>query len=233
MIINIEPGTFGGPLRLGDLVGVCNVVEHIRKINNNSVIQFHIKMNAISEELHCRNFHFWLIKYTNYFTAEEGQQSLPWNKVNLWDFRDIAGDLVKIPNSLPKRKKVVVCPLFDAPYNTYRNWPKEVFDKIISEYDKYPDFYEKIIISKSPMNIPGWKDSTDILESLVHIMSAEVYVGGDTGLSHFVGALENGPEPIYYTSSRGLLHTTPFNWMTKHKGTMKTYWLDFEGTKWA
>jgi hypothetical protein len=34
MIINIEPGTFGGPLRMGDLVGVCNVVAHLRKKHN-------------------------------------------------------------------------------------------------------------------------------------------------------------------------------------------------------
>ena len=38
MIINIEPGTFGGPLRNGDLLGVCNVLEHIRKTNNNPQI---------------------------------------------------------------------------------------------------------------------------------------------------------------------------------------------------
>lgn len=233
MIINIEPGTFGGPLRMGDLLGVGNVVEYIRKINNNPLIQFHIKMAAISEELHCRHFYFWLINNTNYFTVDEGTQSLPWNKVNVWDFRDISGDLVTIPNKYTQIKKIVISPLFDAPYNTYRNWPKEVFDKIISDYSKYPDFYDKVILSKTPMDIPGWRNCTDILESLNHIMTAEVYIGGDTGLSHFAGALDKGPEPIYYTSSRGLLHTTPFNWMTKNKGTMKTYWLDFEGTKWA
>lgn len=233
MIFNIEPGTFGGRLRMGDLVGVCNVIEHLRKINNNTSIQFHIKMTAIGEESNCIQFYLWLIQNTNYFAAEESNKTLPWKNVNVWDFRDISGDLVEIPNNLKKQKKIVICPLFDAPYNTYRNWPKEVFDKIISEHEKYPTFYEKVIISKSPMNIPGWKDSSDLITNLNHIMTAETYIGGDTGLSHFAGALVDGPEPIYYTSSRGLLHTTPINWMTKNKGTMKTYWLDFEGTQWV
>jgi hypothetical protein len=233
LIFNIEPGTFGGRLRMGDLVGVCNVVEHLRKINNNTLIQFHIKINAISEDLNCIHFYFWLIKNTSYFTATEGTETLPWKNVNVWDFRDISGDLVKIPNKFKKQKKIVVCPLLDAPYNTYRNWTDEVFNNIIAEYDKYPESYEKVIISKKPMNLPGWKDSSDILVNLNHIMTAEIYVGGDTGLSHFAGALEKGPNPVYYTSSRGLLHTTPINWMTKKKGTMKTYWLDFEGTKWG
>ena len=37
-IINIEPGTFG-TVRNGDLIGVANVVEHIRKNNNNPTIK--------------------------------------------------------------------------------------------------------------------------------------------------------------------------------------------------
>ena len=31
MIYNIKVGAFGGQLRAGDLIGVANVVEHMRK----------------------------------------------------------------------------------------------------------------------------------------------------------------------------------------------------------
>jgi hypothetical protein len=229
-IINIEPGTFGGPLRMGDLVGVCNVVEHLRKINNNPEIRFHILTEATSTDRNVQDFHSALLSLTNYFSAFEGQESLPWRRVNLWDFRDICGDLVKIPNNKPMKKKIVIFPLFDAPYNQYRNWPTELFLQLVKKYDNF--YGEKIIVNPKPFNIIGWKDSVDFKESLKHIMTAEIYIGGDTGLSHFVGALDRGPEPIYYYSSRGLLHTTPLYWMTEKKGTMKTYWLDFEGTKW-
>ena len=229
MIINVTQETFGGTVRNGDMIAVANIVEHLRQIEKKP-IRFHFVPGTISSAQHCQDFHSWMIAFTDYFSAFEGKEMLSWKKVNIWDFRNICGDVVKIPNTRTKQKKIVVCPVFDAPYNQYRNWPTNVFLDIIKKYDNYDG--EKILVSNKAFNIPGWTDSNNLIQSLEHIMTSEVYVGGDTGLSHFVGALENGPEPIYYTSSRGLLHTTPFYWMTEKKGTMKTYWLDFEGTKW-
>ena len=107
MIINIEPGTFG-TIRNGDLIAVCNVIEHLRKCNNNSKIRFHMKPGSISNEKYVQDFHTFLIMITDYFSAFEGTESLPWRKVNVWDFRDISGDLVKIPNILPMQKKIVM-----------------------------------------------------------------------------------------------------------------------------
>jgi ADP-heptose:LPS heptosyltransferase len=60
-------------------------------------------------------------------------------------------------------------------------------------------------------------------------MSAETYIGGDTGTSHFAWALDKSPKNlIYYSSSRGLVHTLPF-YALEGKGKIKSYWLDFEG----
>jgi ADP-heptose:LPS heptosyltransferase len=229
-IINIEPDTFGGPLRNGDMLGVANVVEHLRNSNKDPNIKFYIESHGINPAEYNKQFYEFLLEKTNYFTTIPGKQSLSWRKVNVWDFRDVCGDLVKIKNTHTKEKKIVISPLFDAPYNQYRNWPTELFLQLVKKYDNF--YGEKIIVNPKPFNIIGWKDSVDFKESLKHIMTAEIYIGGDTGLSHFVGALDRGPEPIYYYSSRGLLHTTPLYWMTEKKGTMKTYWLDFEGTKW-
>lgn len=234
-IINIEPGTFGGPLRMGDLVAVCNVVEHLRKINNNPEIRFHVRAEATSTDRSVQDFHSFLIGMTDYFSSFEGQESLPWRRVNLWDFRDICGDLVKIPNNKPMKKKIVVFPLRDAPYNTYRNWPPHVFSQIIEKYSssEYDD-YERIICSKDGFSANDkWQVSSDMIQNLNHIMSAEIFIGGDTGTSHFAWSLDRAPKDlIYYNSSRGLIHTLPF-YLLQGKGRMSTYWMDFEGTKWA
>lgn len=233
-IINIERGTFGGPLRMGDLVGVCNVVEHLRRINNKTNIQFYIKNEAISPEKYVQDFYSFLLEITNYFSKFEGQNSLPWQRVNLWDFRDISGDLLKIPNNKPMQKKIVIIPLFDAPYNVYRNWPKELLQQLVQKYsnEEYSN-YSKIICSRDPnCQYEQWTTSTDIIDNLNHIMDAEIFIGGDTGTSHFAWSLDRSPQDmIYYNSSRGLIHTLPF-YLMQGKGKMFTYWMDFEGTKW-
>jgi ADP-heptose:LPS heptosyltransferase len=235
MIINIEPGTFG-TVRGGDLIGVANIVEHLRKINNNPKIRFHMKPGSISNEKYVEEFHTFLIGITDYFSAFEGSESLPWRKVNVWDFRDICGDLVKIPNFLPMKKKIVIFPLTDAPYNQWRNWPPHILSQLIEKYstDEYKD-YEKIICTKNAgyPSSEEWKVSGNMVENLLHIMDAEIFAGGDTGTTHFAFALDRSPkELLYYGSSRALVHTLPF-YLLQGKGKMTNYWLDFEGTKWS
>ena len=231
-IINIEPGTFGN-IRNGDLIGVCNVVEHLRKTNNNPEIRFHMKPGSMSNEKYVQDFHSFLISYTDYFSAFEGTESLPWRRVNIWDFRDISGDLVKIPNVLPMKKKIVIFPLTDAPYNQWRNWPPHLLNALIQKYSSEEfDDYEKFICSKNTINIDGWTNSTNFLENIQHIMTAEIFIGGDTGTTHFAFALDRAPkELLYYGSSRALVHTLPFH-LLNGKGRMSNYWLDFEGTTW-
>jgi len=236
MIINIEPGTFG-TVRNGDMIAVANVLEHIRKTNNNPTIQFHLKPGNVSSDTHCQTFYEIMLKMTNYFSTEPGEQSLPWRKVNVWDFRDICGDLIKIPNNAPMEKKIAVFPLFDAPYNQWRNWPKNVYEQIIAKYstEEYKD-YEKVICKKGESTegcpFEGWRYSTNFVQNYYHITTAEIFVGGDTGSSHFAWALDKGPKDlIYYGSSRALVHTLPF-YLLQGKGRMANYWLDFEGTKW-
>lgn len=237
MIINIEPGTFGGPLRMGDLVGVCNVVAHLRKKNNISDLRFFLKPGTINQSEHCLKFYSWLITHTDYLSAFEGNESLSWRRVNLWDYRDISGDLVKFVNYTDPKKKIVICPVLDAPYNTYRNWPKEEFQRQIDYYNVGFKDYEKIICLSNknllPCEVPeSFKISTDFLENLQHIMESERYIGGDTGTSHFAWSLDRGPKELcYVNSSRGLMHTMPF-YLLSGKGRASTYWLDFEGTSW-
>jgi len=235
MIYNIRPGTFGGPLKNGDLIGVCNVIEHLRRVQNDPLLQFHLLDNAISEMLYTKQLFQFLLDNTNYFSKEQGDTILPWQRVNVWDYRDISGDLVKIQNDKEMKKKIVVFPLFDAPYNQYRNWDPKLLDFIFSLYagSEY-DEYEKIICHKNEMSYSskGWIYSTDFIDNINHIMDAEIFIGGDTGTSHFASALDRAPKNlIYYCSSRGLVHTLPF-YLLKGKGELRTYWLDFERTSW-
>jgi len=236
MIYNIRKGVFGNCIRNGDLIAVANVVEHLRKVNDDK-IRFWIDPAALSQEKYVQNFHTWMIGMTDYFSAFEGNQDLPWKNVNLWDFRDIIGDLVKIPNHQKPEFKIVVCPVLDAPYNTYRNWPKPVFEKILKICEQgYPNNFERVLcvspnVDLTDYDTSRWQVSTNFIENLHHIMNTQVFIGGDTGTSHFAWALDTGPkELIYYNSSRGLVHTLPF-YLLKGKGEMRTYWLDFEGTK--
>jgi hypothetical protein len=237
MIINIEPGTFG-TVRNGDMIAVANVLEHIRKTNNNPLIRFHLKPGSVSEDTHCQTFYEIMLKMTNYFSTEPGEQSLPWRKVNVWDFRDICGDLVKIPNNAPMEKKIAIFPLFDAPYNQWRNWPKDVYEQIIAKYstEEYKD-YEKVICKKGEPTescpFKGWRYSTNFVQNYYHITTAEIFVGGDTATSHLAGSLDNGPKVmLYFYSSRALVHSFPMHYLNG-RGKLITYWLDFEGTTWS
>lgn len=235
MIINISEGVFGGPLRNGDLIGVANVVAHLRK--EKPEIKFHMKQGSVNSADYVQKFYQFMLEKTDYFSKEPGDADLAWRRVNLWDFRDIIGDNVIIPNNEPMEKKIVVCPIFDAPYNVYRNWPRHVFEEIIKKYstDEYKD-YQKIICIHDHFakacEFEGWRYSTNFNQNLYHIMTAETFIGGDTGTSHFAWSLDRGPKNlIYYNSGRGLMHCLPF-YLLEGKGKIVRYWLDLEGTTW-
>jgi len=226
-IINVPLGAFGGPLRAGDMIAVCNVIEHFRK--ELPGVKFHIFPEALQDSQYCRLFHNFLLNNTDYFTSDVGDQILTWVDMNVWDLRGVYGDLVKIPNNKTQQKKIVICPVFDAEYNVYRNWPTKLMDSIIHFHNNeiYND-YEKIICHSDSItvNVHGWKSSTDYLENLNHIMTCEIFVGGDTGTSHFAGALQNGPSKIsYFYSTLGLLHSTPFYVLTG-KGVLNMFWQE-------
>lgn len=237
MIYNIKLGTFGGPSRAGDLVAVCNVVEFLRNTNNNQNIKFNLEPSSVDGSIHCQKMLEFLKKYTNYFTDETPNENLNWQRVNLWDFRAISGDLVKISNPYPTENKVVVFPLFDAPYNTYRNWPLHTFKDLLKSIEEsYPGLDKTICISgninleRLDIDLSKWTIETDYEKNMYHIMTAAVFYGGETGVTKYASALMNGPICNYVYSNRSLIHTAPFYFT--EKGKMIYYWLDYEGTQW-
>lgn len=231
MIVNIPLGAFGGPLRNGDMIGVANIVEHLRQ--SDPTISFYLMPDAVSNSEYCQRFYKFLVDNTNYFSKEPGNNVINWKNISVWDYRGICGDIVKIHNNKKKERKVVIFPLFNAQYNQYRNWPERLFEELIHKYnsDMYFD-YKKVICTEDNIAVEGWETSKDFMTNIDHIMTSEIFVGGDTGTSHFVGALVNGPDEIfYYCSGHGLLHTIPF-YSLSGKGILVQYWKDVENQGW-
>jgi hypothetical protein len=221
-------------MRNGDMVGLLNAVEHLRR-QMKEPVKFHMLPGTISDSDYCIKFFEFLKTQTDYFSEVPGNQILSWSSVNLWDLRDICGDIAEIKNDRPMKNKIVIFPLLDAPYNGYRNWTPELLQNIINLYNDVP-FQEKIICCKTPLggiDTKGFEISTDFMTNIDHIMDCHTFVGGETGTSIFASALNRGPkELVYYYSSRALLHTTPFNALNG-KGKIVTYWLNFDGTSWT
>lgn len=236
MVYNISSSTFG-PLgtRNGDLIAILNIIQHMRLKENDPSIKFHFLPGALNKEDYIYKFFRILSKLTDCFSEDIGTMTLPWKDVSVWDYRDIIGDHVTIKNPYSKEKKVVIFPLYDAKYNVQRNWSKELFAEILEECNtQYPD-HKKIICSKdmlqSDMNPHGFEVSYDFETNINHIMTADIFYGGDTGVSHFASALDNGPHPIYLYSSRCLIHTIPFHYLDKRKGEFRKFWVNFTGAK--
>ena len=212
MIINITPSNFGGRLKNGDMIGALNFCTHIEKYNPG--VKFHLPNDAIQTSEYCIKFKDWLTRNVDILVDVPGGDNLSDYNINLWEFRSVSGDLFKIKNNTIK-KKICIFPLFDAPYNMYRNWNVNMVNDFIEHYmqPKY-DGYQKLICTDKPVDgiiLKHFEYSFDFLENVNHISECSHYVGGDTGMSHFVSVLDNDERVInYYYSTIGLLCTTPF-----------------------
>lgn len=235
MIYNVIPGTFNKyGIRNGDMIAMINFLQWYRKDQGNDNIKFHIRQGVIVNQSYCHEFFNFLKEHTDFFTDEEGYGEMPYNEVMLWDFRDIIGDHVVINNNREKKQKIVVFPVYDAEYHTYRNWSIKLLDSILQKYSEaYPDHEKVLCVKDMPpidANLHGFSVSTNFMNNIKHIMEAEIFIGGDTGTSHFASALDNGPECVYYYNGRGMLHTLPFYLLQDGKGTLNKFWVNCEGT---
>ena len=231
MIINIGPKTFGNfGIRNGDMIAVINVIQWLRMKHNDTSIKFYMPENYIINDDYHRKFFDYLCDNWDYFSKEpnpDQSKILPYEHIMLWDFRDNIGDVVSIPNDRIMKKKLVVFPIFDAQYNTLRNWDMELLTNVLL-YGSYKyENYEKIIcvkegiLKESP--VKDFEISTDFITNIEHIRDCEVFVGGDTGSSHFASALNRGPkELVYFYSCRSMIHTLPFHLLKGH-GMLNTY----------
>lgn len=235
MIYNVIPGTFNNyGIRNGDLICIINFVQWFRKKQNNPKIQVYLSPGVLVDQDYVTKFYEFIAKQSDCFSRVPGKQQLPYHELMLWDFRDITGDHATVHNTEHMKKKVVVFPIYDAEYHNYRNWTQKLINEVLEEYSaKYPD-HEKWLCAKdkppSDLNLRGFEVSTGFYDNIYHIMEAEVFVGGDTGTSHFAAALDPGPkELIYYYNGRGMLHTLPFH-VLNGKGILKRFWQNCYST---
>lgn len=235
-IINVPFGIFGGAMRAGDLIAAVNFLEYLRGIRNDRGIQFHIPDEAVMPRENCLLMRRFLLDYTDYLSEDLGENALlvvegtelerPGGCYNLWNIRkDVRikrQDVFAIEDAvrllgLRKKSKIVIAPLVDAEYNFARNWSLERAQAIIDSYRNYPA--EKFVCaSKQPipnLDLGRFQYSHDYAENLRHIMECEKYVGGDTGLSHFAGALYPRPSCDFHYPIDGYGTTEPFYWKTR------------------
>ena len=229
MIFNIGKLTFNdNGIRNGDMIAIINVIQWMRQKHCISDIKFYLDPTIIVDKPYNKQFYNYLLATTDFFSAVPGNEILPYEHIMLWDFRDNIGDVVRIANDVPMKKKVVVFPIFDAQYNTLRNWPIWLYRDILAFVsNRLPDHERIICATGVPDEVDitkfGFNLSTDFMSNIHHILDCEVFVGGDTGTSHFASALDRGPkELVYFYTCRSMIHTLPFH-LLGGKGTLNTY----------
>lgn len=246
--IRVYNGLFGpdlklAALRMGDLVAVCNFLEYIREKTDNPYLQMCIPDEVVWDD-HCIEFRDWLIFNTDYVCKYADQlielQIVPGTDAtypymyNLWNIRkDVSvqrqnvfhiEDRVILPGNKNKEELLIVCPLLDAPYNANRNWGLELTQKMINSYQWY-DYFDKVIICKEPidgLDIKNFRYSHNFNDNLDLVAKCMIFYGGDTGFSHFAGALQPGPKYLNYLYPKDTYGTTyPFYW--KYKGRVVNF----------
>ena len=229
-IYNVRPLTFQARIRNGDTIAALNYLQYLRKQENNPEIKFHIPNESIFDSQYCFDFHDWLRNNTDMISLELGEYELE-NNIPLWTQRTEIEEVIRIENPQKMKPKICIFPLFDAPYHAHRNWPMQIANQIILQYS-VPEFahYEKFICSNQVydgLELNGFVYSHDFTENLNHILECHHYVGGETGLSLFVSALDNPLRELHYFYSQNghkahNYDVTPFH-AKAGKGTIYYY----------
>lgn len=233
IILTCDEKNFGGYPKMGDLIAVLNIFQHIRNINNNQTIKFYLPDDVLFGHDYVKKFKTILENKTDYFSTVSGNIKLE-GSYELWSFREHHGEHIKISNNAPLMKKICIFPLLDANYDNQRNWPQSIFQQIIDEYaDSRYDGYERLICCKhipDNIDIKNFTFSTNFDDNINHILTCEYYIGGATGLSLFNSVLENSFKKSIYYYHHGMhggwesVFSSPF--YIKNKGKLNFYTLD-------
>jgi hypothetical protein len=202
IVLNVGWGTFM-IIRNGDLMAVLNIIEHLRQRDNNRNIKFYLEPTATHNTDYCHQFRDFILKETDYLSPIKGPADLAPTFTMSWQYRMELGEHIHLNITRPKEKKICIFPVFDADYNTFRNWNTSVAQKTIDRFStsEYLDYKKIFCVKTLPdgMNLKDFEISNDFMTNVEHILSCEIYVGGDTGMSHFASVLNNGPKISYYS----------------------------------
>ncbi len=231
VVVNVQLGQFGGPLRNGDMIALLNVVEHLRQLSGLRVKIF-LASHVIFETKFNHEFKEFLIQTTDYVSPHAGNYQFDCNGINLWDYRCASRDLITIKNLDSIQRKICFFPVFDATYIAHKNWPIEHIQNVIEEYSSslYKE-YEKVFCAvgkPETLDLREFNLSVGFKENLSHIMTCEIFIGGDTGTSHFASVLRPGPlQKIYYYATGSAVHTVPFHLSDGHSELRLMWWDNY------
>ena len=213
-ILNVFKVNFA-EIKNGDLVALINILEHLRIRENDPKLQFFVEPTALHQAEYCKQFYEFIKKETDYFSSVRGRDTLNIRLKSVWNYRMALGDIVKLKINREKQKKISIFPLFDAVTNPARNWPIELAQEIINRFSG-PDYadYTKVFCGKvlpKSLDLRDFAVSGNFKANLSHLLSSEIYVGGDTGMTHFANSLENGPKTIFYIPKDSARNTYPLH----------------------
>lgn len=182
--------SFGYPLMFGDFVAALYVCEAVRQFTGRKIM-FSTKCltgsparDTIRESM---KYHDYIIERENSHTAIPVQGNLFVWQSYLFRHHNI---IPKILNPYDTVDRVIINPLQEG---GGRQWSRGLIKNVLNKFKGR----NAILIGKLPYNgSPIEQVAGDISKSMELIMSSRYYVGGETGLSLFAGAVEKAPEKI-------------------------------------
>jgi hypothetical protein len=200
----IDESNFG-TVRMGDAVGIAAFIEFIRFQFNKPQFQIYLPKGHLAEGLVPFLGDYFMPVYDKSLMKQ-----LPY-KGNIWGWYDYIYKYYDITpqlrvNSMLK-KQICINPLFDAPYSKDRNWKPELAQKLVKWALELENF-DVVVIGSPTVNMPDFPDSERIrvvqgtvADSVYEILHSSIYIGGETGLTHF--AFNTPVAPAYSVCLRG------------------------------
>lgn len=192
-----------GMVRMGDAVGIAAFLELLR-------FQFNTNIRIYLPKGHSAGvLPTYLGDYFYLFYDFSLMKQLPY-RGNIWGWYEYATKYYDITPKFPNAQlvhnfpmlKFCINPLFDAPYSKDRNWKPELLQKIVTAIlDNYPKTATISVIASPTLTLPTLPPSVKIVQktlgdSLRELMTSDIYIGGETGLTHFAFQVERYPKVV-------------------------------------
>ena len=193
-------GNFGY-IRRGDHIAILAFLQSLR-FQYKKNLKFYIEPNPHIKDIASEFLHTFINK-------KDAHVKVPFHG-NIWAYYDYIHKFLdvrlRIPNNYKslvfEKRKIIINPIFDAGYNRDRNWNRPFFTELVSKLATTYIDSEIIVTGTKKMlgqltrlpNICYVLD--DLNESMREICKSDVYIGGDTGLTHFASTSDKKPSLI-------------------------------------
>lgn len=199
-----------GNRRVGDEIATTAVWKYYRKFKYPAEIPIYYydtnKFGIPSTELFPKN----LVQFVDKPTFDIGRKHWQWlDEHNLWimspflRYKQIYSELAHRQSINPKYD-VVFCPLIAPDYDVARGMsPRFTVSLIDSIYKIWPNSY--IILDANKIQIknahPNIILSKSFAETFEYIRESKIYIGGNTGTSHYAGGIDHKSMILLYDTN--------------------------------